>query len=96
MSDPRMNGDRRRHAVRRQAHDLGGGFATLIDDGAGTKPGYVDGATRAGAERQEGGLSRPRRRRRRQVFNDHGAIRVVEAWGDDVPDGKVTDYKEAR
>ena len=29
------------------------------------------------------------------IFKDHGAIRVVEAWGDDVPDGKVTDYKGA-
>jgi uncharacterized protein YbaA (DUF1428 family) len=29
------------------------------------------------------------------VFREHGALRVVEAWGDDVPDGKVTDYKRA-
>jgi uncharacterized protein YbaA (DUF1428 family) len=29
------------------------------------------------------------------VFKEYGAIRVVEAWGDDVPDGKVTDYKGA-
>ena len=28
-------------------------------------------------------------------FQKHGVIRVVEAWGDDVPDGKVTDYKGA-
>jgi uncharacterized protein YbaA (DUF1428 family) len=28
-------------------------------------------------------------------FRDWGALRVVEAWGDDVPDGKVTDYKRA-
>lgn len=25
-----------------------------------------------------------------QVFKDHGATQVVEAWGDDVPDGKLT------
>nr|WP_319937566.1 DUF1428 domain-containing protein [Sphingomonas cannabina] len=29
------------------------------------------------------------------IFREHGATRVVEAWGDDVPDGKVTDYKGA-
>jgi uncharacterized protein YbaA (DUF1428 family) len=29
------------------------------------------------------------------LFKEYGAIRVVEAWGDDVPDGKVTDYKGA-
>jgi uncharacterized protein YbaA (DUF1428 family) len=29
------------------------------------------------------------------VFREYGAIRVVETWGDDVPDGKVTDFKRA-
>ena len=24
------------------------------------------------------------------IFKDHGALRVVECWGDDVPEGKVT------
>lgn len=30
-----------------------------------------------------------------EVFREHGALRVVEAWGDDVPDGKITDFKGA-
>ena len=29
------------------------------------------------------------------LFQEHGAERLVEAWGDDVPDGKVTDFKGA-
>ena len=29
------------------------------------------------------------------VFREHGATRVVECWGDDIPDGKTTDFKQA-
>ncbi len=29
------------------------------------------------------------------VFMEYGAIRVVDAWGDDVPAGKVTDFQRA-
>lgn len=29
------------------------------------------------------------------VFMEYGAIRMVECWGNDLPDGKVTDFKGA-
>jgi uncharacterized protein YbaA (DUF1428 family) len=29
------------------------------------------------------------------IFVEYGAIRVIECWGDDVPDGKVTDFRRA-
>jgi uncharacterized protein YbaA (DUF1428 family) len=29
------------------------------------------------------------------IFRQHGAVKLVDTWGDDVPDGKVTDFRRA-
>jgi uncharacterized protein YbaA (DUF1428 family) len=29
------------------------------------------------------------------IFKDHGALGVVECWGDDVPEGKLTSFSKA-
>lgn len=29
------------------------------------------------------------------IFKEFGALRIIEAWGDDVPDGKLTDFRRA-
>jgi uncharacterized protein YbaA (DUF1428 family) len=30
-----------------------------------------------------------------EIFKEYGALRVIEAWGDDVPDGEVTSFPMA-
>src|SRR5690606_8065932 len=93
MSDPRMQemGATMPFDGKRM---IWGGFSSMIDVGAPGKPGYVDGSllpVPAGSKDayRELGI------RQAAVLKEHGAIRVVDAWGDDVPDGKVTDYKGA-
>ena len=93
MSDPRMQsmGEAMPFDAKRM---IIGGFDSIVDDRADGAMGYADGyvlpvpdgnkdAYRALAEKAS------------QVFRDHGATRVVEAWGDDVPAGKVTDFARA-
>lgn len=92
-----MSDDRMKELGRTMPFDghrmIYGGFVPLIEEGAG-KGGYVDGfvvpvpdskkdAYRALAAKTSG------------IFKEYGAVRVVEAWGDDVPQGKTTDFYRA-
>jgi uncharacterized protein YbaA (DUF1428 family) len=93
MSDPRMKqmGTTMPFDGQRMIY---GGFAPIVDEGAKGRMGYADGylvPVPAGKKDAYRALAS----KAAAVFREHGAIRVVEAWGDDVPDGKVTDYKGA-
>jgi uncharacterized protein YbaA (DUF1428 family) len=71
-----------------------GGFEPVNDSGKAERPGYVDGClipvpVANKAEYLE--LAD----KNAAIYKHYGATRVVDAWGDDVPEGKVTDYKGA-
>lgn len=70
------------------------GFDPIIDEGTKATAGYVDGAVIPVpvAKKQE---YRESIKQKAALMTEYGATRVVDAWGDDVPDGKVTDYKGA-
>lgn len=91
MSDPRMQ------ALPEMPFDgkrmIFGGFDPFVDAGHGRGP-YVDGYLLPvpAANRD---AYRDMARSAADVILEYGALRVVEAWGDDVPDGKVTDFRRA-
>lgn len=71
-----------------------GGFTAIVEERADGANGYVDGfvvpvpvanreAYRLLSARSAAG------------FKKYGATRVFEGWGDDVPEGKVTDFRRA-
>jgi uncharacterized protein YbaA (DUF1428 family) len=71
-----------------------GGFATILEENAGGAMNYVDGFVAAvPAANKQAYLAMAEKMA--GTFKRHGACRVVEGWGDDVPDGKLTDFKGA-
>jgi uncharacterized protein YbaA (DUF1428 family) len=93
MSDPRMEQmgaempfDGKRMII--------GGFEAIVEEGARGRGSYTDGfvvpvpeanreAYRALAAKMAG------------TFRESGALRVIEAWGDDLQEGKTTDFRRA-
>ncbi|WP_066478803.1 MULTISPECIES: DUF1428 domain-containing protein [unclassified Sphingomonas] len=92
MADPRME-DMSKSMPFDGRRMIYGGFSSLLDLGD-SKGGYTDGFLVAvPTANRDAYLDLARQAA--EVFIEYGANRVVEAWGDDVPDGKVTDYRMA-
>ena len=70
------------------------GFEPLLDDGGKARGGYMDGFVVPVPEGNKEAY-RAMAQKGSEVFQEYGALRVVEAWGDNVTDGKVTDFKRA-
>jgi uncharacterized protein YbaA (DUF1428 family) len=92
MADPRMDemGKDMPFDGKRMIY---GGFEPIVEEG---RPGggYVDGfvAPVPNANRE---AYREMAARAAKVFLEYGAVRDVEAWGVDVPRGKITDFNRA-
>jgi uncharacterized protein YbaA (DUF1428 family) len=71
-----------------------GGFAPILDEGTGGAAGYVDGYIVAVPEANRDAYHRMAAEAATH-FEKLGALRTVEAWGDDVRDGKRTDFRRA-
>jgi uncharacterized protein YbaA (DUF1428 family) len=92
MSDPRME-----QMAANMPFDgkrmIYGGFAPLLEEGSGSGP-FVDGfvlPVRLGNQDAYLALAQ----KAAGTFKKYGVLRVVEAWGDDVPDGRQTDFRRA-
>ncbi len=93
MSDPRMEamGKAMPFDGKRMIY---GGFEAFVDERAEGETGYVDGYLLPVPEGKKDDY-RAMAEKAAAKFRDYGAVRVVEAWGDEVPEGKVTDYQRA-
>jgi uncharacterized protein YbaA (DUF1428 family) len=70
-----------------------GGFDAIVEEGSGGG-GYIDGFVVPVPDGKRDAY-RALASRMAKVFRQHGATRVIEAFGDDVPKGEVTDFYRA-
>ena len=93
MSDPRME-EMGKNMPFDGKRMIMGGFDTFVDEKVEGRTGYTDGYILPVPSDRKDAYSEMAKKMAGK-FKDMGALRVVEAWGDDVPDGKVTDYRRA-
>jgi uncharacterized protein YbaA (DUF1428 family) len=93
MSDPRMKEmgasmpfDGQRMIV--------SGFSSIVEEGSEGSMGYTDGFV-APVKHGNKEAYRAMAAKAAPIFREHGASRVVEAWGNDVREGKLTDFRRA-
>lgn len=70
------------------------GFSPALDTGGGGEPGYVDGFIAAVPTTNKAAYVE-HATAAAEIFAELGALRLVEGWGEDVPEGKVTDFRRA-
>jgi len=91
MSDPRLQ------AMSNVPFDakrmIFGGFDSIVDVGEGGGS-YVNGFIMP-VPRDSKEAYRAMTERHAAIFREYGALRLVQAWADDVPEGKVTDFYRA-
>ena len=70
-----------------------GGFDGLVEAGEG-RGRYINGFI-APVPLEKKDAYRKMTEGHADVFREYGALRLVQAWGDDLPEGKVTDFRRA-
>ena len=93
MSDPRMKemGAAMPFDGKRMIY---GGFDTIVDERGSGTAGYTDGFVVPVPSEKKADYQALAQRMAGK-FKEYGAVRVLEAWGDDVPNGEMTDYRRA-
>ncbi|WMT91509.1 DUF1428 domain-containing protein [Pelagibacterium sp. H642] len=71
-----------------------GGFETLSDLQSEGQSAYIDGSVIAVPTASKSAYAEGIDNYF-ELFKEYGAVRMVEAWGDFVPEGKLTDFKRA-
>ncbi|MHA6723839.1 DUF1428 domain-containing protein [Sphingomonas sp. RS2018] len=92
MADPRME-EMAKDMPFDGSRMIYGGFDSIVDEGS-DRGGYIDGfIAPVKPEKRDAYLAMATKAA--PIFREYGAVRIVEGWGDDVPEGKVTDYRRS-